>query len=131
MLNKSIISNASSNQQLYNLSEQLHIPKLVICRLKDVPKYLKNKNIDNIIINLDNFGHGTHWVGLNKPKKIYFDSYAQDKPKEIPNNYKLASTSKELQSITAEDCGWLTTLWLYYINFKTNDEYYNLFKDIY
>jgi len=130
-MNKYIINKSSSDEQLYNLSKQFNIPNLIICRLKDVPKYLKNKNIDNMIINLDNFNYGTHWVGLSKSKKIYFDSYAQDKPNEIPKNYKLASSTKQLQSITGEDCGWLTVLWLYYINFKTNEEYYNLFKDCY
>ena len=68
---------------------------------------------------------------MNTTKKLYFDSYAQPPPLEIPKNTKLASTNKELQNIEAEMCGQLCCLWLYYVNYKSNDDYYNLFKDVY
>jgi len=121
---------ASSSTDLYKLCNLIGVNKLIICRLNDVEKFLKDKNIENIIINLDNKGNGTHWVSCNKIKKIYFDSYAQPPP-NVLKDYKEASTSKQLQSISSADCGWLCSLWLYYINYKSNKEYYDLFKDVY
>ena len=76
-------------------------------------------------------GNSTHWVALYKPKKLYFDSYAQSPPTVVPKNYKMASTNKEIESMDGNNCGQLCLLWLYYVNFKSNDEYYKLFKDLY
>jgi hypothetical protein len=121
----------SAPEELYRLCKKLEIDGLIICRLSDVKKYMKDKDIKCMIINLDKTGNGTHWVAISKDKKKYFDSYAQDKPKEIPKDYTLASSTKQLQSMTAKDCGWLCCLWLYYIQYKNNKEYYDLFKDVY
>jgi len=118
-------------EDLYDLCDKLGIENIKICRKGELKKYLKNKNYTNYIINLDDLGHGSHWVGLNTSKKMYFDSYATEAPLAIPKNYKRASTFKELQSIQSTDCGGLCCLWLYYINNKSNSEYYSLFRDVY
>jgi hypothetical protein len=116
---------------LENILNKLGVKNYIICRKGELKNYLKNKKITNYIINLDDVDNGTHWVAMNTTKKLYFDSYAQEKPLEIPKDYKLASTNKELQSIEAEICGQLCCLWLYYVNHKSNNDYYELFKDVY
>jgi len=120
--------NRSSINDLYNLCNSMGIKNIYICNRDELKNSLNNNKIKNIILNM---GDSTHWVALNKTKKIYFDSYASEKPLGIPFNYKKASTNKEIQSISSSDCGQLCCLWLYYINFKSNKDYYNLFKDIY
>lgn len=121
----------TSTQDLYNLCEKLDIKNVMVCRLNELKSHLKNKSIKNYIINLDSYSSGSHWVACNTTKKMYFDSYAQEKPLELPKDYKRSSTHKELQTLESTDCGGLCCLWLYYINNKSNDEYYKLFKDVY
>lgn len=116
---------------LEHILNKLGIKNYIICRKGELKNYIKNKKITNYIINLDDVNNGTHWVAMNTTKKLYFDSYALDKPLEIPKDYKLASTNKELQSIESEICGQLCSLWLYYVNHKSNNDYYELFKDVY
>jgi hypothetical protein len=118
-------------EDLYDLASKLGIKNIKICRKHELKKYLKKDKFTNYIINLDDLGGGSHWVSANTSKKIYFDSYATKAPLAIPKDYKQASTFKELQSIESTDCGGLCCLWLYYINNKTNAEYYSLFKDVY
>jgi hypothetical protein len=121
--------NRSSINDLYNICNKLGLKNVYICTFKEeIPKILKNKKITNIIFNM---GYSSHWCSINTTKKIYFDSYASYKPKVIPKDFKRASTNKELQSISSEMCGQLCCLWLYYINYKSNKQYYELFKDIY
>lgn len=120
-----------STNDLYSLAKKLNIHNFIVCRKSELPKILNNQFIKNIIINLDDIGNGSHWVACNTTKKMYFDSYAQQPPTTIPNNYRLASTKKELQSIDSTICGSLCCLWLYYINHKSNDQYYDKFKDVY
>ena len=120
--------NRTSSQELYELCHNLNIDNVYICKKEELPSILKNKKIKNVIINI---GNSTHWVALNTTKKLYYDSYAQPPPIEVPKNYKVASSIKEVQSISATDCGQLCCLWLYYVNFKSNNSYYELFKDVY
>jgi hypothetical protein len=126
-----LIISRTSDKDLYKLCESLNIKDVIICRKGDLKKYLKNKKINNFIINLDDIDSGTHWVAYYKPKNLYFDSYSQDQPKGIPRNAKRSSTHKEIQSIEATDCGPLCSLWLYYVNFKSNKEYYSKFCDVF
>jgi hypothetical protein len=121
----------TSTQDLYGLLHKLNVKNAIVCRKGELKKYLKNKKIKNYIINLDDIGGGTHWVACNTSKKMYFDSYSEEMPLAIPKDYKRASTFKELQLIESTDCGGLCCLWLYYINNKSNAEYYRLFKDVY
>jgi len=119
----------TSTLDLYKICNDLGINNVKIIRknqLKKTIPYYKN-----IIINLDDFGNGSHWVCYSRTHNMYFDSYAQKAPLGIPKNAKMASQKKELQSIEGKNCGPLCCLWLYYINNKSNDEYYKLFKDVY
>ena len=120
--------NRSSDYELLDLGNKLGLQNLIVCAKSDLPKYLSNKKIKNIIFNM---GNSTHWVALYKPKKLYFDSYAQAAPSIVPKNYKMASTNKEIESMDGNNCGQLCLLWLYYVNFKSNNEYYMKFKDLY
>ncbi len=122
----------TSKNMLIDLCKKLNIHNVTVCRLNELSKFMKNKKNTNFIINLDNYGSGTHWVACNTKNKVYFDSYASEMPEILKKlNYIKASDKKELQTFYAEDCGPLCVLWLYYINYKTNDEYYKLFRDIY
>ena len=122
--------NRSADYELLDLGNKLGIPNFIVCSKPDLKENLKK--YDNIIFNMsDSSVNGTHWVAIFKPKKIYFDSYAQDKATVVPKSYKCASTKKEIQSIDSNNCGQLCCLWLYYMNFKSNDDYYKLFKDLY
>jgi len=120
--------NRSSDIELYDLLHKLNVKNVFICKKELLGKILQNKKIKNIIVNI---GNSTHWVAINTTHKLYFDSYAQPPPNEVPRNYKLAKPKKEVQSIDSTDCGQLCALWLYYINYKSNDEYFELFKDVY
>lgn len=122
--------NRSSDKELLDLGRKLGLTSFIVCSKPDLKKNMKK--YDNIIFNLsdDRYG-GTHWVCLFKPKKFYFDSFAQDMPSVVPKDYKCASTIKEIQAIDGQNCGQLCILWLYYMNFRSNDEYYSLFKDLY
>ena len=119
----------TSTLDLYKICNDLGIKDVKIIRKSDlkktIPKY------QNIIINLDDYGAGSHWVALNTSKKLYFDTYSQLAPFGVPSSYKRSSTKKELQSIEGKNCGPLCCLWLYYINNKSNDEFYKLFRDVY
>ena len=121
----------TSTLDLYKICNDLGVKNVKIIRKYDLKKTIEQKKFKNIIINLDDFGGGTHWVACNTDKKLYFDSYAQLPPFGVPSSYKRSSTKKELQDVEGENCGALCCLWLYYINFKSNDEFYKLFKDVY
>ena len=121
----------TSTLDLYKILSDLGVNNVKIIRKHQLKDTLKEKKYKNIIINLDDYGGGTHWVACNTDKKLYFDSYAQLPPFGIPSSYKRSSTYKELQNIDGQNCGPLCCLWLYYINFKSNDEFYKLFKDVY
>lgn len=81
---------------------------------------------DLLILNTDDFGAGRHWVAVNKKTKQYFDPYGYDKLKHIPKGYKLASTTKQLQSLNGKNCGPLCLAWLAY-----GDAVYENMKDVY
>jgi hypothetical protein len=116
----------TSSNQLGKLLRQMNIYNFDIIRKSG---FNKSTN-DNLIINLDSTGNGTHWVASVKSKKLYFDSYGQDMPKEIPKEYKY--NKKIIEGINQNDCGELCCLWVYYINKYGNDKkFYNLFLNLY
>jgi hypothetical protein len=121
----------SSVSDLEGLLEKLNVSGVHICRLSQVKAAL-SKKYKSLIINLDNYGPGTHWVALDTKTRKYFDTYAEEMPEEIPRGYTRASTHKQLQDLTGTACGALCVLWLYYVR-KSNGEatYYKFFKDVY
>jgi hypothetical protein len=124
----------TSVADLHRICSELGI-NVRICRKRELPAAIKafdmKKGSGNIIMNLDDYGAGSHWTAISVPHKMYFDSYAQAPPMIVPRGYRLASQKKELQSIESTDCGGLCCLWLYYITHRSNPEYYKLFKDVY
>jgi len=119
----------TSTLDLYKICNDLGINNVKIIRKNQLKKTIPHYK--NIIINLDDFGNGSHWVFYSPEKNIYFDSYAQLPPFGIPKNAKLASTKKELQTVDGENCGALCCLFAYYLNYKTKEQFYSLFKDVY
>ncbi len=115
----------TSGTQLADLLKKLHVFDFDVVRKKDIHR----TNADNVIINLDDTGKGTHWVAMNRSHKRYFDSYGQDQPKEVPQNYK--HSRKIIEGISGEDCGQLCCLWLHYLNHKDEASFYKLFKSLY
>ena len=120
--------NRSSSSYLLELAKLIGLNDLVVIPKSDFNKYKKH---ENIIINLDSDGNGTHWCAINTKKKIYFDSYNQIPPKIIPKTYKSIKHNFELQTIDAEDCGQLSLLFLYYTSKGKTEDFYKLFKDVY
>lgn len=115
----------SSDLDLSRLLDSLGVQDYAIITKSQIPKC----KATNLIINLDDRGSGTHWVAMCRSKKRYFDSYGQDPPKEVPQGYKHRTTI--IEGIEQEDCGQLCALWLYYINFKSENSFYKLFKPLY
>lgn len=120
----------TSTQDLERICSDLGVPVKVI-RKHELPALLRSGYKGGIIMNLDDYGGGSHWVAMYTPKRLYFDSYARPPPKVVPRGYTQASQKKELQSIESSDCGGLCCLWLYYVSHRSNEEYYKLFKDVY
>lgn len=136
-LNKLNYIHRSSTTDLNNLAESIGLEKLIIIRKNDLLKYIDK--FENIILNLDSVGGGSHWTSLNTKQKIYFDSYNQPKPQIVPRDYKQANSKFELQSIngrSSEMCGQLSVLVLYYLQKYNNPnialtKFYEKFKDVY
>ena len=79
--------------------------------------YLKKFNEEN------ERNAGSHWVALltdDLTKAIYFDSYGEKEPNEIINllkcnQYKIAHTSKNIQSLMSNLCGFLCLAFIYFL----------------
>ena len=115
----------TSSSELIDLMKKMRIPNHAVVRKKDLFK----TKADNVIINLDDVGGGTHWVACCKSKKLFFDSYGQYPPTIIPQDYKYSK--KIIQGIHQRDCGQLCALWLYYVNYETPKKFYDLFNGLY
>jgi hypothetical protein len=122
------LNRRSSILDLYNIARSIGLTNLKVIRKKDLRKYIHR--YENIILNLDDIGSGSHWVAINTTKKVYFDSYNQPPPEIIPDDYKY-NKNFEFQSIDDEFCGQLCLLWTWYINNETEYKFYKLFKDVY
>ncbi len=116
---------STSSKDLSKLLIKLNISDFDIIRKKDI----YNSNADNIIINLDDKGSGTHWVAMNKSKKLYFDSYGKQCPETVPKDYKFHT--KIIEGFDDRDCGQLCCLFLYYANYSNINKFYKLFKSLY
>ena len=132
LMENNLIINRTSDSDLLKLGKKLGIHNLVVCAKSKVKGYLANPKVSNIIFNMSNSNTGgTHWCYYSPKYNVYFDSYAQDMPSILPKKTKLASTYKQIQSMESQDCGSLCCLFAYYLNYKSKDEYYKLFKDVY
>lgn len=118
-------NSSTSSKQLANLLTRLKINDFDIIRKKDIPY----SHANNVIINLDDFSKGTHWVALNRKNKLYFDSYGKFPPEEVPKDY--SHKTKIIEGIDDQDCGQLCCLWIRYVNDGKENEFYSLFKSLY
>ena len=117
-----------SNHDIDALVVKLNIPNFKGCFYKDTSK--KKKPSSSYIINLNSeFNEknernaGSHWVASitdDMKKGIFFDSYGEKEPNEIKNllkcnQYKIAHTSKNIQSLMSNLCGFFCLGFIYFL----------------
>ena len=141
-----------SNYDIQELVVKMNIPNFRGCFYKDkLPKIQPNSSyIINLNSELDEnneISKGSHWTCLvtdDMKKAIYFDSYGESAPNEIRNllkssQYKLGHTSKNIQSLMSNLCGFFCLAFIYFLTvskFRTkniiNDAsiFLDLFEDL-
>jgi len=104
-------------------------------------------NLNNELDEKGNRNTGSHWccfVTDDMKQAIYFDSYGEKEPNEIRNllkcnQYKIGHTSKNIQSLLSNLCGFFCLSFIYFLSvskFRTkniiNDAsiYLDLFEDL-
>ena len=117
-----------SNFDIDALVVKLNIPNFKGCFYKDTLKKIEPSS--SYIINLnsefnekDERNAGSHWVALltdDLQKAIYFDSYGEKEPNKIKNllkcnQYKIAHTSKNIQSLMSNLCGFFCLAFIYFL----------------
>jgi len=117
-----------SNHDIDALVVKLNIPNFKGCFYKDTLKKIEPSS--SYIINLNSeFNEknernaGSHWVALitdDMKKGIFFDSYGEKEPNEIKNllkcnQYKIAHTSKNIQSLMSNLCGFFCLGFIYFL----------------
>jgi len=141
-----------SNHDIDELITKMNIPNFKGCYYKD--KFKKIQPNSSYIINLnselDESGKrntGSHWTCLvtdDMCRAIYFDSYGENAPNEIRNllkcnQYKIGHTSKNIQSLMSNLCGFFCLAFIYFLSvskFRTgniiNDAsiFLDLFEDL-
>jgi hypothetical protein len=120
------MNKTTSGSTLYRLLSKLNVDDFDIVRKSQIP----HSHEQNLIINLDDNGPGTHWVAMSRPHKLYFDPLGAPPPLEVPRDYHYSR--KIIEGIGQKDCGQLCCLWLHYVdNGKSQDSFYSLFKSLY
>ena len=134
-----------TDNQLKELSVKMNIPLVGVIFKDQSPKTFKfNKSY---IINLEDeydekgvLQSGSHWTCLQVNKYpngniqgIYFDPFGAPPPKDIIETYKRTTgknyfphTSKDIQSLMSNACGWYCCAYLHFINnfsHRTKDLY--------
>jgi hypothetical protein len=117
-----------SNHDIDELVKKIAIPNFKGCFYKDTLKKIEPSS--SYIINLNSeFSEknernaGSHWVALltdDLHKTIYFDSYGDKESNEIKNllksnQYKIAHTSKNIQSLMSNLCGYFCLGFTYFL----------------
>lgn len=119
----------TSDSELENLAKTMGF-EIKTGRLKDIDKI----NSRFAVLNLDDYGPGTHWIAVDFKKKQTFDPYSNLQTREdIPRDLTQAYTRKQFQSLNDKDCGPLCVLWCYYMkNYEDGaDRFSSEFRDIY
>lgn len=124
-----------SNIEIDALAKRMNIPLEYIGYKDGLKHELPIKPNKSYILNMedeDDDGNGSHWVAFQVNKNIktkdfdvmYFDSMGQPPSEEIKkiikkqfNKYVNYST-KNVQSIVADTCGYWVLAWLHWINNK-------------
>jgi hypothetical protein len=117
-----------SNYDIEELVIKMGINNFKGCFYKDTLKTIEASS--SYIINLNSeFNEknernaGSHWVALitdDLKKAIYFDSYGEKEPNEIKNllksnQYKIAHTTKNIQSLMSNLCGFFCLAFIYFL----------------
>ena len=116
-----------SNFDIEELVNKLNIPNFKGCFYKDKLKKIQPNS--SYVINLNseldennNRNGGSHWTCLvtdEMNRSIYFDSYGENAPNEIrnllkSNQYKMGHTSKNIQSLMSNLCGFFCLAFIYF-----------------
>lgn len=119
------MNRSTSSSTLEHLLLKMGVNDFDIVRKRDIP----HCRSENLIINLDDNGPGTHWVAMNRKHKLYFDPFGLSPPESVPKHYKHRRTI--IEGIHDEDCGPLCALWLHYVNHKSPEAFFKLFRPLY
>jgi hypothetical protein len=141
-----------SNHDIDELTTKMNIPNFKGCFYKDKLKKIQPNSsyIINLNSELDESGKrntGSHWTCIvtdDMCRAIYFDSYGENAPNEIRNllkcnQYKIGHTSKNIQSLMSNLCGFFCLAFIYFLSvskFRTgniiNDAsiFLDLFEDL-
>ena len=141
-----------SNYDIDVLVTKMNIPNFKGCFYKNTLKKVQPNSsyIINLNSELDENGNrnsGSHWTCLvtdDVKRAIYFDSYGEREPNEIrnllkSNQYKIGHTSKNIQSLMSNLCGFFCLAFIYFLSiskFRTkniiNDAsiFLDLFEDL-
>ena len=133
-----------TDTKLRELCKRMDIPLADICFKDELPNKLEfNKGyIINLEDEYDEDGKrngGTHWTSLQinkypngKIEGIYFDPYGVGKPQDVKKAVErtigknIPETTKDIQSLMNNACGWYCCAFLHYINssqFRSKDLY--------
>ena len=119
-----------SNHDIDVLVEKMGIRNFKGCFYKDKLKLIQPNS--SYIINLNsemdekgNVNKGSHWTCLitnDMKQAIYFDSYGEKEPNEIRNllkcnQYKIGYTSKNIQSLMSNLCGFFWFIVYIFFNY--------------
>ena len=117
-----------SNHDLDELVVKMGINNFKGCYYKDTLKKIEPNS--SYVINLNSEyneknerNKGSHWVALitdDMKRGIYFDSYGEREPTQIKNllkcnQYKLGHTSKYIQSLMSNLCGFFCLAFIYFL----------------
>ena len=143
--------------QLKHLSKAMNFPLEDILFKDDMPKKFQfNKSyIINMQDEKDEDGNnngGSHWVCLqinkypnDKIQGMYFDPYGMGYPKDVENciirtiNKKIPFTTKDVQSVVNNACGYWCSAYLHFINsfegrskdlYQDTSSFLDLFDDL-
>jgi hypothetical protein len=98
----------TSKFELDRAAKSLGLHSFVCIRKKELPKWIHKRT--HIIMNLDDFGPGSHWVALHTPSKQYYDSFGQPPPNVVPASYSWKAVQE--QEVDEENCGERCLQWL-------------------
>jgi hypothetical protein len=118
--------------QLKSMAEKMRIPLETVCFKNDLPPLKYNRSyIVNMQDELSEEGAenpGSHWVAFqieksgNDIRPMYVDSFGIGPPTELSDavfkfcGKKLPYSSKNIQSLMADCCGYYALAWLHFIN---------------
>jgi hypothetical protein len=141
-----------SSYDMSSLVTKMGISNFRECFYKDKAKTIQPNS--SYIINLNseldennNRNSGSHWVALvtdDMKRAIYHDSYGEREPVETKNllksnQYKLGHTSKNIQSLMSNLCGFFCLAFIYFLSvskFRTKNNindasiFLDLFEDL-